>query len=75
LKEKFPKLSDAKLKDVIFIGPHIPYIINDDLYEHLLTSEWITFKAGCLNFLGNVKAQNYIGTCCGLAERKPGYGA
>jgi hypothetical protein len=35
----------------------------DDLFVHLLTetekSAWPTFKAVCLNFLGNVKAENY----------------
>ena len=34
-----------------------------DLLEHLLTetgaSAWLTFKVFCLNFLGNIKAENY----------------
>jgi hypothetical protein len=64
LGEKFPKLSDAKLKDGIFIGPQIPEIINDDPFEHLLKetkkSAWLTFKEMSLNFLGNVKAENYM---------------
>jgi len=62
LGEKFPKISDAKLKDGIFIGPQIPEIINDDPLEHLLKesnkSAWLTFKVVSLNFLGNVKAEN-----------------
>jgi hypothetical protein len=37
LREKFPKLSDAKLKEGIFIGPRIREIISDDLFENLLT--------------------------------------
>ena len=45
---KSPKLSDVKLKEVIFIGPKICEIINDDLAELLLTetekSEWLRFK-------------------------------
>jgi hypothetical protein len=61
--ETFPKLLDFKLKDGIFIGPHNHEIINDDLLELLLTetekSAWLTFKAVCLNFLANVKAENY----------------
>ena len=36
LGKKFSKLSDARLKDGIFIGPQIPEIINDDPFEHLL---------------------------------------
>ena len=62
-RDKFPKLSDAKLKEAIFIWPQIRGIIKDDLFVHLLTetekSAWLTFKAVCLNFLGNVKAENY----------------
>jgi len=64
LGEKFPKLSDAKLKDGIFISSQSPEIVNDDLFEHLLKetkkSSWLTFKAVCLNFFGNIKAENYI---------------
>jgi hypothetical protein len=63
LREKFPKLSDAKLKEGIFIGPQIRGIINDDLFVHLLMeaekSAWLMFKVVCLNFFGNVKAKNY----------------
>ena len=62
LQETFPKLGDAKLKDGIFIRPQISEIIND-LIVHLLTenekSARLTFTAGCLNFLGNVRAENY----------------
>jgi hypothetical protein len=62
LGEKFPKLSDAKLKGGIFIGPQIPEIINDDSLEHLLKETkkfaWLTFKVVPLNCLGNVKAEN-----------------
>jgi len=64
LEEKFPKLSDAKLKDGIFIGPQIPEIVNGDPFEHLLKetkkSSWLTFKAVCLNFFGNLKSENYM---------------
>ena len=58
LREKFPKLGDAKLKEGIFIEPQVREIIND-LFVHMLTenekSAWLTFTADCLNFLGNVK--------------------
>ncbi|GFG34989.1 hypothetical protein Cfor_01094 [Coptotermes formosanus] len=63
LKNKCPKLGDAKLKEGIFSGPQIRGIFNDDLFVHLLTetekSVWFTFKAVCINFFGNVKAENY----------------
>ena len=58
-----PNFSDAKLKEEIFIGRRICGIITDNLLVHLLTgnekSAWLTFKAVCLNLLGNVKAENY----------------
>ena len=63
LREIFLKFSDAKLKEGTFIGRQICEIITVDLFEHLLTeteeSVWLLFKAVCLNFLGNVKAENY----------------
>ena len=63
LWDKFRNDSDATLKQDIFIGPHIREIINDYLSEYLLTetekSVWLTFKAVCLNFRGNLKVENY----------------
>jgi hypothetical protein len=60
LRENFPKLSDAKLKEGVFIEPQIREIIDDDLFEHLLTetekSLLLMFKAVGLYFLGNVTA-------------------
>ena len=62
LRENFPKLGDAKLKEGIFIGPQIREIVNV-LFLHLMMenekSAWLTFTAGCLNFLGDVKAESY----------------
>jgi hypothetical protein len=70
LRGKFPKLSDANLKEGIFIGLQIRGTIKDDLFVHLLSetekSAWLTFKVVCVNFLGNVKAKNYqklVRTC------------
>jgi hypothetical protein len=63
LREKFMKLSSAKLKEGISIGPQIRETINDDLFVRLLTetekSVWLRFKAICRHFLENVKAENY----------------
>jgi hypothetical protein len=63
LRDKFPKLGDAKLKEGIFTGPQIREIVNV-LFLHLTTenekSAWLTFTAGCLSFLGDVKAESYM---------------
>ena len=37
LREIFSELSDAELKEGIFLGPQIRVIINGDLSEHLFT--------------------------------------
>ena len=77
LREKFPKLSDAKLTEVIFIGPQFREIISDDQFEHLLTetekSAWVTFKAVCLNFLWKCKSRKLQGSSWGLVKRIPDY--
>ena len=39
LREKFPKFSVAKLKGAALLDPQIREIINDDIFEHLLTKE------------------------------------
>jgi hypothetical protein len=64
LREKFPKLGDSKFKKGIFIRPQIREIVNDDLYEHLLTetekSAWLTLQAVCLKFLRSIQAERFI---------------
>jgi hypothetical protein len=63
LREKFPKLSEAKLKEGVFIGPQIRDLIKDEYFDRLLqgdeTSAWDSFKSVVNGFLGNRKAQNY----------------
>jgi hypothetical protein len=36
LREKFPKLSEAKLKEGVFIGPQIRDLIKDEYFDRLL---------------------------------------
>jgi len=60
LREKFPILSDAKLKEGIFIGPQIRDVIK---FDKLVQSDekviWESFKFVVNGFLGNRRAQNY----------------
>ena len=48
LQEKFPKTSDAKIKDCIFVGPQIRKLIKDPISEEKLSNfekpEWKSFK-------------------------------
>lgn len=59
----FPRLSQAKLKEGIFVGPQIRKIMADDHFESLLSpfqlAAWKSFKNVVSFFLGNVKSPNY----------------
>ncbi|KAI6647494.1 Receptor-type tyrosine-protein phosphatase epsilon-like [Oopsacas minuta] len=60
---KFPKLSEAKIKEGVFVGPHIRQVFRDPDFEKTLSelemSAWNSFKWVCENFLGNKKSSNY----------------
>ena len=63
IRNKFPKLSDAKMKEGIFKGPQIRELMQDkQLDEDPNETErnaWLSFKRICRNFLGNHKTSNY----------------
>ena len=59
LREKFPRPSDAKLKEVIFIGPQIRDLIKDELFQGDEKVVLDSFKFVLKGFLGNRRAQNY----------------
>ena len=62
MMSKFPHVSDAKIKDGIFTGPHIRELMQDKRFdEDKNESErnaWLSFKRICEDFLGNQKAAN-----------------
>lgn len=62
-EEVFPKLSLAKLKEGVFVGPQIRKLIKDPKFEKLLKpierTAWKCFKDVVTGFLGNKKAKNY----------------
>lgn len=63
IREKFPKVSDAKIKEGVFNGPQIREIMKDKHFESLLEGNekvaWFAFKEVVLNFLGNRRSGNY----------------
>lgn len=63
LKQKFPRVSEAKIKEVIFVGPQIREVMTDGEFDNFLNEvelrAWRAFKTVVTNFLGNVKAENY----------------
>jgi len=63
VRNKFPNVSDAKLKENIFIGPQIRQLMQDKQFDKDLNeterNAWLSFKRICKDFLGNHKAANY----------------
>jgi len=63
VSNKFPSVSDAKLKGGIFMGPQIRELMqNKEFNEDLNETErnaWLSFKRICQDFLRNHKAANY----------------
>ena len=63
LRDKFPRLSEAKLKEGVFVGPQIREILKDEAFFTILTDKeqaaWENFKWVCSNFLGMKKAPDF----------------
>jgi len=63
LCEVFPALSDAKLKEDIFVGSDIRKLMKDPNFDSTMLSNeneaWTSFKKVCTGFLGNHKDKNY----------------
>ena len=63
LQNLFPKLSEAKVKGGIFIGPQVKLILKSDEFLETLSAveknAWICFAAVVQGFLGNNKEDNY----------------
>jgi len=63
VRNKFPNVSDSKIKEGIFIGPQIRELMQDkqfdeDLYE-TARNAWLSFMRISKDFLGNHKAAKY----------------
>ncbi|GBN99419.1 hypothetical protein AVEN_15803-1 [Araneus ventricosus] len=63
LFDQFPGLSEAKLKEGVFVGPDIRKMMKDKHFETKMeTNErkaWESFKLVITSFLGNKKEPNY----------------
>ena len=63
LKTKFPHLSDAKIKEGIFVGPQIRELLKDGTFNRVIEGKekaaWEAFKYVVHNLLGNRRAENY----------------
>jgi hypothetical protein len=63
LQQKFSRLSEAKIKGGIFVGPQIRELTKDKNLVSVLNevelAAWTAFRDVSSNFLGNNKADNY----------------
>ncbi|UYV62698.1 hypothetical protein LAZ67_2001609 [Cordylochernes scorpioides] len=63
LKQKFSSISEAKIKESIFVGPQIRELQQDGNFQNSLNeveaAAWSSFRNVCKNFLGSVKVENY----------------
>jgi len=62
VRNKFPNVSDANIKECIFIGPQIREMMQDKQFDEDLNETeryaWLSFKRICKDFLESHKAAN-----------------
>ena len=65
LRQKFPLLSDVKIREGVFTGPDICSLLHDEVFEHIITGDeqrvWHAIREVVTGFLGNRRADNYEG--------------
>ena len=63
MRNKFPNVSGAKIKEGIFIGPQIGELMQDKQFDEDLNeterNSWLSFKGICKDFLGNHETVKY----------------
>ena len=63
IKNKFPRISEAKLEAGIFDGPQIRELMKDTKFDEILENNemnaWRAFKSIVQNFLGNHRSPDY----------------
>ena len=69
LRHKFPRTSEAKIKEGIFVGPQVKQPFQDpDFRNQFISAErnaWEAFENACSNFLGNKKIRKLRRICGG----------
>ncbi|GBO03896.1 hypothetical protein AVEN_83656-1 [Araneus ventricosus] len=62
LRLKFPKVSETKIKERIFVGPQFRQLMKYPVFENKLTKKevaaWTSFKELEKHFFGNHKVEN-----------------
>ena len=64
VRNNFPNVSDAKIKEDVLIGPQIRELMQDIQFDEDLNeterNAWLSFKRICKDFLANHKAANLL---------------
>ena len=79
LKQLFPRITDAKIKEGIFVGPQIRQVLKDEVFPSKLSdlerAAWSSFKDLCTGFLGNngsliieIKQVDFLSTIIPLVQ-------
>ena len=73
MKTKFPRITDAKIKEGVTAGPQIRELVQDAKFKYQLSevykSSWKSFKNVTNIFpRGNHKAENYRGKVADLVQ-------
>ena len=73
IQQLFPKLSEAKIKAGVFVGPEVKRLINSIDFPELQLSEvertaWMCFVSVVNGFLGKHRAENFRKLVDGLVE-------
>ena len=78
VRNKFPNVSDAKIKEGIFIGPQVRKLMQNKQFDEDLNeterNASLSFKRICKDFLGNHKGANYQGCCAGPVDFVQSFG-
>jgi hypothetical protein len=63
LRQKVPRISEAKIKEGIFIGPQVQQLFQEPNFKNKLNATerraWDAFENVCSNVLGNKNSANY----------------
>ena len=78
VRTKFPNVSDAKIKEGIFIVPQIRELMQDEQFDEDLneteSNAWLSFKRICKDFLGKSQISQQSGCCAGPVDFVQSYG-
>lgn len=63
LKSVFHNVSDAKIKEGVYVGPQITKLLKDSKFDSILSEDeskaWKSFGLVVSSFLGNFRSPNY----------------